>query len=96
MLAGDTSIMWINDSSMATALNSGGHSAQVKIRLLLKGGTIPVAQLGRDFLLLSQAFDHPPASGILVLQVDQSERRWDVHLPQGVAASSNRVAVVRV
>ena len=28
----------------------------------------------------------------LVLQVDQSERRWEVHLPEGIAAESRRVA----
>jgi len=81
---------------MIAVTSNGGHSAQVKIQLLIDGGSIPVAQLGPDFLLLSNPIDHPPVTGVLVLQVDQSERRWNVRLPDGMVSSSNRVAVVRV
>lgn len=48
----------------------GGHSAHVKMHLLLGGISIPVAQLGPDFLLLDAANDHPPGEGSLVLRVD--------------------------
>ena len=63
---------------------------------VLDDGSIPVAQMGPDFLLLDAPFDYPPGNAGVVLQVDQSERRWDVRLPNGISAASNRVAVVRV
>jgi hypothetical protein len=50
---------------------------------------VPVAQLGPDFLLLDAPFDHPPCNARLVLQVDQSERRWDTR-PQGRSPSRDR------
>ena len=75
--------------------NNSGHSAQVKIQLLIAGGcsSIPVAQLGPDFLLLDHPFDHPPGNGLLVLQVDQNKRQWNVELPSGISASSAHVPI---
>lgn len=70
----------------------GGHSAHVKMHLLLGGISIPVAQLGPDFLLLDAANDHPPGEDCLVLRVDQVERSWSVRLPNGISAGSKRVA----
>ena len=81
---------------MIAMTSNGGHSAQVKIQLLIDGGAIPVAQLGPDFLLLDAPFDYPPGNARLFLQVDQSERRWEVCLPNGISASSSRVCVVRL
>ena len=54
------------------------------MRLLVNGSSIAVAQMGPDFLLVDGPIDHPPGNASLVLQVDQSERRWDVHLPEGI------------
>jgi hypothetical protein len=71
----------------------GGHSADVRISLLFKGHSIPVAQLGPDFLLLDAPTEHPPGPASIVLRVDQSERRWQVRLPDGISASSKRVAI---
>jgi hypothetical protein len=70
-----------------------GHSAQVTMRLLINGYSIPVRQMGRDFLLIDSTVNHPPADASLVLQVDQNERCWPVRLPQGISANSNRVAI---
>jgi len=78
---------------MASLSNQAGHSAQVKMRLLVKGGSIPVEQLGPDFLLVHEPFDHPPGDASVVLQVDQSERRWNVRLPHGISAAAKRVAI---
>jgi hypothetical protein len=78
---------------MISGINNGGHSAQVKIQLLLDGRTVPVSQLGPDFLLLDVPFEYPPGNARLVLQVDQSERRWDICLPNGISAAANRVFV---
>jgi hypothetical protein len=72
----------------------GGHSADVGIKLILNGHSIPVAQLGPGFLLLDAPADHPPGDASIVLRVDQSERRWNVCLPDGVSAGSKRVTIV--
>ena len=63
------------------------------MRLLVNGSSIAVAQMGPDFLLVDAPINHPPGNASLVLQVDQSERRWDVHLPEGISAASKRVAI---
>jgi len=78
---------------MAALSSQGGHSAQVKMRLLVDGGSILVEQLGPDFLLVNAPIDHPPGDASVVLQVDQSERRWNVSLPHGISAASKRVAI---
>ena len=78
---------------MASLSSQGGHSAQVKMRLLVDGGSIPVEQLGPDFLLVDEPFDHPPGDASVVLQVDQSERCWNVRLPHGISAGSKRIAI---
>lgn len=78
---------------MITSSSRGGHSAEVKMRLLVNGSTIAVAQMGPDFLLVDAPINHPPGNASLVLQVDQSERRWNVHLPDGISAASKRVAI---
>jgi hypothetical protein len=74
----------------------GGHSADVRIDLILNGHSLPVAQLGPGFLLLDAPEDHPPGKASIVMRVDQSEKRWDVHLPDGVAAASKRVVIAGV
>ena len=76
-----------------TSSSQGGHSAQVKMRLLINGSSFAVAQMGPDFLLVDAPINHPPGNASLILQVDQSERRWDVHLPEGISATSNRVTI---
>lgn len=63
------------------------------MRLLVNGSSIAVAQMGPDFLLVDVPINHPPGNASLVLQVDQSERRWAVHLPDGISAESKRVAI---
>ena len=72
----------------------GGHSAHVKMRLLVNGSSIAVAQMGPDFLLVDDPINHPLGDAIVVLQVDQSEHRWNVHLPDGISAASSRVAII--
>jgi len=78
---------------MIVGSSNGGRSAQVKIQLLIDGGSVPVAQMGLDFLFLDAPFDHPPGDANLILRVDQSERRWDVCLPNGISADSNQVSI---
>lgn len=73
--------------------SQGGHSADVRIHLILKSDSIPVAQLGPDFLLLDAPTDYPPGPASIVLRVDQSERRWNILLPNGISAASKRAAI---
>ena len=73
-----------------------GHSALVKMRLLLNGSSIPVAQMGPDFLILEAATEHPPGDAMLELCVDASERRWPVRLPHGISRASRTVAIAQV
>lgn len=74
--------------------SQGGHSAQVKMRLLVNGLSVPVVQLGPDFLLVDAPLDLPAGDASVVMQVDRDERRWEVRLPDGISATSRRVAIV--
>ncbi|MHB8521215.1 MAG: hypothetical protein ACYDH9_10705 [Limisphaerales bacterium] len=78
---------------MNTLSSQGGHSAQVKMRLLVNGCSIAVVQMGPDFLLVEAPINHPPGDASVVLQVDQNERRWNVLLPNGISAESKRIAI---
>src|SRR2546426_433100 len=51
--------------------SQGGHSAEVRMRLLLRGRSFPVVQLGPDFLFLDAPTDQAPGEGSLVLRVDR-------------------------
>lgn len=62
------------------------------MRLLVSGLSLPIAQMGPDFVLLDEPVNHGPATATMVMQVDKSERRWNVHLPNGISAKSARVA----
>ena len=66
------------------------------MKLLVNGSSLPVAQMGPDFLLVTETIDHPPADASIILQVDENERRWDVRLPDGISLRSNRVAISAV
>ena len=82
-------------SSMINSSGQSGHSALVKMRLLLNGSSLPVAQMGRDFLILESAAQYPPCDATLELCVDASERRWPVRLPQGISMESRTVTISR-
>ncbi len=78
---------------MITKQSYGAHSAKVRMRLIVNGASISITHMGSDLLLIDSASDHPPGDATIVLQVDQSERRWNVHLPNGISAGSKRVAL---
>ena len=63
------------------------------MELLVNGRSISVAQMGPDFVFVDAPVDLPPSDAIMVLQVDESESRWPVRLPDGISASSKRVAL---
>jgi hypothetical protein len=55
-----------------------------------------VAQLGPDFLLVDNPVDHAPAVAAVVMQVDESERRWNVRSPHGISADNTQVPIASV
>ena len=63
------------------------------MQLLFNGSSIPIAKMGPDYIIVHSTSDHPPCDASIVLKVDASERRWDVHLPNGISAGSKRVAL---
>jgi len=78
---------------MITEQIQGAHSAQVKMRLIVNGESIRITHMGSDFLLVDCAKDYPPGEASIFLQVDQSESRWQVILPNGISKNSKRVAL---
>ena len=63
------------------------------MELIAHGMSISINQMGPDFLLVESPVDLPPGEATIVLQVDKSERRWQVLLPDGISRASNRVAL---
>lgn len=65
------------------------------MRLLVDGASLPIAQLGPDFLLLDEPMDHPPGEATIVFTVDDHERSWPVRLPDGLSADCERGAIAK-
>ena len=63
------------------------------MRLIVNGSSLPIAQMGPDFLLLDQTIDHPPDKARIFLRIDDSERDWEVRLPDGMAEGVQRVNI---
>jgi hypothetical protein len=80
-------------SFMIAEQNYGAHSAQVEMRLIVDGESISITHMGGDFVLIKSASEHPPGLATIVLRVDESERRWQVKLPDGISKTSKRVAL---
>jgi hypothetical protein len=81
---------------MNTISSQGGHSALVKMRLWINGSCLRISQMGPDFLFVDAITDQPPGNATIVLQVDESIRQWDVHLPNGISAGEKRVAIAAI
>ncbi len=86
----------MTSSSMLVSAVHTGRSTNVKMQLLLNGESLPVGQVGPDFLLLKTPLDHPPAEGTLIVCVDDNEHRWPVRLPTGSSAADRRVAIEKL
>ena len=78
---------------MITEKTYGAHSARVEMRLIVNGSSVSITQMGPDFLFVESASDHPPGEATIVLQVDDSERQWQVRLPDGISKDAKRVAL---
>lgn len=89
--------MWYKTSSVNFPLASqSGHSAQVEMQLLVNGLVLPISQMGPDFLLIDAPIKLEPATATIVMQVDASERRWNVYLPDGMSAENERVRIAAI
>jgi hypothetical protein len=78
---------------MKISSSYGGHSALVQMRLHLNGTSFRIAQMGRDFLLVEFPSDHPPTRATIQMRVDDTQRTWEVTLPQGIKAGEPRVCL---
>jgi hypothetical protein len=61
----------------------------------VNGSVMPVAQLGPEFLVLRSPVDHPPCEAEITLSIDGRERRWLVHLINGIQAGERKTAIAR-
>ena len=64
--------------------------------LLLNGQTIPIAQMGPDFLVLDASGEHPPCVADVTLSLDGHEQRWSVRLPEGIRPGHSRVPGAKI
>lgn len=79
-----------------TSIGQKGCSNRVEMQLLVNGTSLPIAQMGPDFLLLGKTIDHAPTDGTIVFSVENhAERRWQVRLPEGISAATRRVVIAR-
>ncbi len=65
------------------------------MHLEVAGQSLPIAQLGSDFLILEQPVELPVTLGDVVMRIDASERRWSVSLPDGLSAAAQRTRMAR-
>jgi hypothetical protein len=78
-------------SSILVSTGHIGHSADVKMSLIIDEVSHPVAQLGPDFLILKTPIDHAPTIATVLLSIDGSERKWIVQIPRAVSRESRRI-----
>ena len=72
------------------------HSAEVQITLAVNGTTLPVAQLGPDFVTLENPPAVPPQNAEITLTIDGQQRRRQVHLLDGIPIGAASPALVRI
>ena len=71
---------------MSAHPESLGYSADVRMEMCVNGFVLAIAQLGPDFVILDKPNDHPPTEAQIAVWIDGRERRWNVHLPDGIDA----------
>jgi hypothetical protein len=70
-----------------------GHSAIVHTHLYVNGSILPVSQLGPNFLILKNPFDHPPTDAEISMSIDGREDRWRIRLPDGIQTGKLRTPI---
>jgi hypothetical protein len=61
--------------------------------LRLNGHVLRIAQLGPDFLILTDPIDHPPVDAEIAMSIDGHESRWPVRLDNGLSAAERRTRI---
>ena len=77
-----------------THLRVSRYSADVRMRLTVGSHVLNIGQLGPDFIMLRNPMDHAPAVGEIVVSIDGRERRWNVHLPDGISAANPETRII--
>jgi len=72
---------------------ANGYSAEVRMQLSVNGHVLSIAQLGPDFIMLDDPPDQPPSDGEIAVWIDGRERRWNVHLPDGIRADQDETRI---
>jgi hypothetical protein len=81
---------------MSTASQkSNGHSAEVRMELRVNGLVLPIAQLGRNFLVLENPIEHPPVDAEIGMWIDGREDLWPVRLANGIQAGQRKISISR-
>ena len=63
------------------------------MQLSVNGHVLSIAQLGPDFIMLDGPPDQPPSDGEIAVWIDGRERRWNVHLPDGIRADQDETRI---
>jgi hypothetical protein len=66
------------------------------MELRLNGRVVPISQMGPDFLVIKQSFEHPPAEAEIYLRIDDSASSWRVHLVEGISSVRRKTIVIPV
>jgi hypothetical protein len=80
---------------MINSIVQSGHSALVKMHLFFNRSSVPIAQMGPDFIILEATAESQPCDAVLELNIDGRQRRWEINLPQGISTSSRTVEIAR-
>lgn len=62
--------------------------------LLIDGVSLRIAQMGPEFIVVDADRAHASGQASVRMRVDDSEREWDVYLPQGIAAGGSQEVTV--
>ncbi len=73
---------------------SRGYSARVRMELRLNGQSVAICQMGPDFVVLEQPFEHPPVDAELFVQIDESQDIWSVRLVEGISPTRRKTKTV--
>jgi hypothetical protein len=63
------------------------------MELSVNGWVLPIAQLGPDFLVLTNPIEHPPVEAEIVMWIDDYADRWRVRLPNGIHPAQRKTAI---
>ncbi len=58
--------------------------------------SIPVGQMGPDFLILREPLDVPPCAGLVLLEIDGVKEEIPVDLPHGSHRGASRVTIAEL